>query len=272
MKKNDTLKSTLQRIKENNYELNENDDIYNLSMSMMNQIGSLDPDLRDHLIYSTFYVWFTRDYLEVEHMKTLLNIAMCKNHLFFNLERIDNTSVYKRAFSSLVIALVLYKDLDQKFLSFDETKNVFKNLKKYSRLEYDFRGHVHHFGWADSRAHLSDALAELAKSRHLDRDDLFDLLMIIRDLTKISTTGTASNDGDRLLEVVSNIIDLDVLTQDDYIKWINSYSDIKKPNAYPEKVIMMMNIKSFLYPLYLKCNQVETLGYLKEHIEVQLKE
>ena len=49
------LKAKLQALAENDFQLSEGEDLDALLAAMMNHIGSLDPELRDELIYVGFY-------------------------------------------------------------------------------------------------------------------------------------------------------------------------------------------------------------------------
>ncbi len=51
------LKQLLKSIQENEYKVPEGVDPYNLSITMMDNIGDIDSELRDDLILSNLFTW-----------------------------------------------------------------------------------------------------------------------------------------------------------------------------------------------------------------------
>src|SRR4051812_20010002 len=74
---------------------------------MLANIGSTDPELRDSLIYSTFYRLIKSDCLTETQMENLLDACLGEQYLFYNMGEKEGDSVFTRSFSSLVLALLL---------------------------------------------------------------------------------------------------------------------------------------------------------------------
>lgn len=261
------LKKVLSIIKDNNYKIKKEENIFELAYSMLRHIGSTDPILRDNLIYSSFYTWIERDYFSHKQLKEIMCLASNKEHLFYKIDTEEINTVFKRSFSVLIIALVLSKNIKNEFLSEKEIENIYNLLMKYMVSEKDFRGHVEQFGWADSRAHLADTLSELVKSHFIKKNSLKNILEQIKYITSICTMGTVSNEGERFNLVMKNIFEREILTLTEIANWIKSYSDIKIELEYPIAINMKMNIKSFLYPMYLEANENSKLKDLIDPIE-----
>ncbi|MDZ5472256.1 DUF2785 domain-containing protein [Bacillus sp. 31A1R] len=126
---------------------------------MLVHIGELDPELRDQLIYSTFAKWISEDFLTNHQLQYILETCLDQKHLFYNIGKLNDDAVFTRSFSSLVIASVLEKDRELRFLHDDMLLQVFNDSITYLHAEEDVRGYVEGKGWAHSIAHGADLLA-----------------------------------------------------------------------------------------------------------------
>ncbi|KAB2332712.1 DUF2785 domain-containing protein [Bacillus mesophilum] len=149
-----TLKSELSNLEKTLQSSNIDD----LIERMLNNIGSIDGELRDHLIYTSFGKLILEDYLTIKQMNHILEV--CLRNLFLNIGQKGNDSVFTRSFSSLVIVLVVKKDREKHFLSDEILKQTILDSIKYLKLEEDIRGYVTGKGWAHSIAHGADLLTE----------------------------------------------------------------------------------------------------------------
>lgn len=134
-------------------------EIEELLKKMTINIGSVDPELRDTLIYRTFDKLIMLDILSDAQMTDLLKTCMGGHHLFLKIGTANDDAVFTRSFSSLVIALILVKDKSRRFLTDAILRQVFEKINLYMREEEDTRGYVIDKGWAHSIAHGADLLA-----------------------------------------------------------------------------------------------------------------
>src|SRR5699024_1318834 len=65
---------------------------------MLDNIGSVDPELRDTLIFNSFGKLILEDYLTISQMKHILDV--CFNNLFFDIGQQVSDSVFTRSFSA----------------------------------------------------------------------------------------------------------------------------------------------------------------------------
>lgn len=108
------LKQELKELNWDEFKVNE-DGKKRLIDAMLAEIGSVDPELRDHLIYSSFAKLILNDYLNQSLMAHILDVCLDPFHLFYKLGETDTDSVFTRSFSALVIALLLEKDQHDQF-------------------------------------------------------------------------------------------------------------------------------------------------------------
>ncbi|MFD2831422.1 hypothetical protein [Corticicoccus populi] len=66
------LKEELKNLRENDYKLSEDINIEHLIKQMQENIGDIDSELRDDLIYSTFGYLISNDFLSKEMLKHIL--------------------------------------------------------------------------------------------------------------------------------------------------------------------------------------------------------
>jgi hypothetical protein len=134
-----------------------------LITQMATHIGDTDPELRDKLIYSKFYFLIEGDYLDHQQMISLLETCLDENHLFYKIGLKNDDSLFTRAFSSLVIALILANDRNDSFLEKTLVNRAIECSIIYLQKEEDTRGYVEEKGWAHSIAHGADLLDEAIK-------------------------------------------------------------------------------------------------------------
>jgi len=162
------LQEQLEKIRKNNYILDNTINIDSLSSNMLEHIGVTDSYLRDKLIYSTFYHLIKKDYLSHTQLQKLLLESIGEKYLLYKIYSNDEDAVFTRAFTTLLIALIIDADTNYNFLSQNDILNVKDQLILYMNNEHDFRGYVQDDGWAHSIAHASDTFEALVRSPKLE--------------------------------------------------------------------------------------------------------
>ncbi|PEM54362.1 hypothetical protein COL68_10800 [Bacillus wiedmannii] len=162
------LQQQLEEIRNNNYVINNVLNIDSLSSSMLEHIGDTDSYLRDKLIYSTFYHLIKKDYISHTHLQKLLLESVSDKYLLYKIHSDDEDAVFTRAFTTLLIALIIDADTNHNFLSQADLLYAKDQLVLYMNNEHDFRGYVQDHGWAHSIAHASDTFEALVRSPKLE--------------------------------------------------------------------------------------------------------
>ncbi|WP_346942024.1 DUF2785 domain-containing protein [Clostridium sp.] len=246
------LKEKLIKIKMNGYINNDPDNVIKISLDMMKCIGSVDYELRDELIYSTFVKWTINNVITSEQMHQLLKISLDEEHLFYKIGEKDTDSVFTRTFSLLFIPLALYLDSNTKFLTKEETIYIKDRVIKYLELEKDIRGYVVEKGWAHSTAHGADALDEIAKSQYINYDELLEILHAIKNRVCINNYTYINKEDDRLVTAVMTVFSRNLIDDNEIVEWIKDFSNIEKTGKYPEEHHLIVNIRNFLRSLYFE--------------------
>ncbi|MFB7160331.1 MULTISPECIES: DUF2785 domain-containing protein [unclassified Lysinibacillus] len=166
--KEDDLKEILRELNCGGRNWQQEDRTY-IIQSMMLHIGSLDSELRDDLIYGSFYeLILEKNLLEHSLLTELLDYSL-KNPLFKGITESESDLVFTRTFTSLLIALILHRDHEDDFLSEDKINDCKDQLLAYLSAETDVRGYVPGKGWAHSVAHMADAIEQLVKNQKLNK-------------------------------------------------------------------------------------------------------
>ncbi|MMZ62153.1 hypothetical protein D3C76_895520 [compost metagenome] len=147
------IKQRLNEIKEHNYILTEHEKDQIIPDMLLN-IGSVDSELRDDLVYYTFSKWILNEGLAVRQLKKLYEVLLTERHLFFGIGETDTDSVFTRSFSVLLIPLLLMANQQTPFLRAQDIIRVKEKVIQYIHEEKDYRGYVVDKGWAHSMAHI----------------------------------------------------------------------------------------------------------------------
>ena len=252
MANDNNLKSRLEKIKKdklNPKKINNSNELIN---EMIANIGSPDPILRDNLIYSIMSNWIIEGYIDDKAKKYILNKLISKDHLFYNIGHKKDDSVLKRSFSVLLIPPLIYSHRKKPYLTKSEVRNTFNEVCRYFVLENDLRGYVKDKGWAHSAAHTADALDELALCEELVKNDLEEILRLIKNKISNNSYVFINEEDERMCTAVESIINRKILP-DEYINnWIENFYIIYEKTSFPKNHKIKMNLKTFLRSLFFR--------------------
>lgn len=248
------LKEQLISLKNNNWSIPKDVNNYELALRLLDNIGATDPELRDELILELLATMILENVLTDEEVKEILAIELSEKHLFYNIGKMEDDSVFNRSFSVLTIEFILSRHNQNESKLFKEAEiiSVYKEVIRYLKTEKDVRGHVGVKGWAHSAAHTADALAELANCKEITELELIEILEGIREKICINYYVYVNNEEERLVTTVINIIERKIIDNKKIISWIKSFENMEKTGQYPEDHNLMCNHKGFLSALYFR--------------------
>ena len=134
-----------------------------LTAELTAMLGSADPALRDGTAYPALATWVDRGVYD--DLLTGLGDGMAAG-LTVGLGEVGTDSVFRRAFSVLVLAAVIERDTTAQLLHADHLLSWGDRIVSWLLRERDLRSYVPGKGWAHAVAHGADAIASLAGSRH----------------------------------------------------------------------------------------------------------
>lgn len=264
------IKQRLKEIKENNYKLpeGERDQIIH---EMLFNIGSVDSELRDDLIYFTFSKWMLNGDIPVMQLKEVYEALFTEQHIFFGIGETDTDSVFTRSFSVLLIPLLLMADQRTPFLKAQDMVRMKDGVIQYIHEEKDYRGFVAGKGWAHSVAHTADAMDELGKSTVLSLGDKLELLEAIRALICKKNIVYFNLEDERLTSAAVTILSHERFTEIQIEAWLKEFTNWDKSEVWNEEYVIISNIKNFLASLYFRLSRYDNLsiyaGMTKEALQ-----
>ncbi len=242
--------------------------------SMLDNIGSTDPELRDTLIYSTLGKLIMEDYLTESQMTRIMEV--CLGKLFFGIGEIEGDLVFTRSFSALIIGAILEKDRQRSFLQEEIVLDALAKSIEYLHHEKDIRGHVEGKGWAHSVAHGADLVAEAVKHPRFSSELNLKCLSIVKEcLFKESSTKTpfVDDEEERLIFVLEALIEKG-LTDSEIELWIAGISDSLEALHIKEEFSLNFfwkrsNVVAFLRGFYFRLlHKNEKAALRNEIVEV----
>ena len=165
-----------QAIAESGSELPAGESAYDLLVELSAHLGSPDPVLRDDYAYGIAAQWILRQQLlSDDELRALAELWT--SNLEVKLGESGTDSVLLRSFSALSLALLASHDTQHPFLEPEDFERLLEAALVYLERERDLRGWVEGLGWCHSAAHTADLLKFLARSRHLQPEGQFMILL-----------------------------------------------------------------------------------------------
>ncbi|WP_446936607.1 DUF2785 domain-containing protein [Lysinibacillus fusiformis] len=246
-----------------------------LLQSMLAHIGSTDSELRDTYIYSSFYEWILEKNL-LDHRCLTKLWHYCLDHLLLNgIEEEESDGVFTRSFTTLLVALILARDLKDNFLSQDSIEEGQTKLLNYVKAEMDVRGFVPGKGWAHSVAHVSDAMDELVKNPKIKKTAYDDMLHALWSMYLQPHYIFIHDEDERLLVPIFAMLERG-LAQNEVVQLIQqmpaTLSTLKDQLDEANFYIVRFNCKTLLKSFFIQTNHQAQYASLHQSIVTCLNE
>ncbi|WP_214853033.1 DUF2785 domain-containing protein [Exiguobacterium sp. s166] len=242
---------------------------------MLHHIGSLDPVLRDDLIFSKLAEWIMSGEFTVTSAKRIVSFVLSPDGLFYKMKTSDDTAVFTRSFSALLLAVVLERDVAHPQLKEKTYEQISNQLLEYLSNETDFTGFVPDYGWTHSIAHIADAYdawfkhprcqvknEQAAIARFIEILMTPDYVFIDEEQERVITAWLAERERGMTDEIFFTTIETSVQALLDLpVNW----SD--------ERFTVLRNTKQLLRTLYFRVkwqDKTSTLPELIEHLLFQI--
>ncbi|MNW41325.1 hypothetical protein D3C74_184590 [compost metagenome] len=227
---------------------------------MLINIGSVDSELRDDLIYCTFSQWILNEDLTERQLNKLYEALFTEQYLFFGMGETDTDSVFTRSFSVLLISLLLLANQRTPFLGSQDIVRVKDRVIQYIHEEKDYRGYVMDKGWAHSMAHIADVIDELGSSTLLSANDKFELLEAIRTIICRKNVVYFNLEDERLTSAAVTILRNESFALDQIEAWLRGFTSWDKSRIWNEEYLIISNVKNFLASFYFRLSRYDELS------------
>ncbi|MBS4173525.1 DUF2785 domain-containing protein [Bacillus sp. FJAT-49736] len=268
------LKNQLLKLKELSVEEISNINLEVLTEQMLENIGDVNPELRDHLIYSTFCRFIGNKLIDYTRMENILETCISSEYLFYKIGEEKSDSVFTRSFSALCAQLVLHLDIKEKFLPSSLADQAIQCSFHYLLQEKDVRGYVEDKGWAHSIAHGADLVTTAILHPAFQSAYIPDALQAI--LSCLLKNGVYTDDEDeRLIFAIEALLD-NGMSDEILGNWVGSVSDnlhevFKKEGFSFHFYRIKTNIMNFLKSLYFRLGYIEYGEISRGEIQSVLK-
>lgn len=193
--------------------------------AMLNNIGSLDSDIRDRVIYSGFYELIFIKGLSDIQLQTLLDSILSDDLLLKGIEEVHGDDVFTRSFVSLLICLLMGRHYQTAFISEKQESQVINLGLRYMESEKDNRGFVEGKGWAHAFAHGADLLGTFAESKLFTSLEAEQVLHIIEN-SLINIDNFLYGEEGRFAQTTFQLLKHKKLDEKSLIEWINKVGDL----------------------------------------------
>lgn len=262
-------KESIKAILDNECQLPEGADLDDVTGQLAASLGSTDAYVRENSM-EILWTWGTAGRYDDDQL-IWLGQQMAAN-LSIGLGESGTDTVFLRAFSALVLAMVVIVDQRcelgqiegrEPFLSEEQVLAWFRAAVACLAAEKDLRGFAGEPGWAHSIAHVSDALGDFARSRHLGIQNLEQLLQAVA--TKmIEPTDVIYCFGEesRLARTVRDVLLRDCISMSFLTSWLDTLAHAPDGGNWPSVLGLYecdiqgnnarMNARGFLRSLYFQ--------------------
>lgn len=241
-----------------------------LIKSMLTHIGTPNSELRDQLIYGSFCQLSLNNQIEHKLYIELAKYGVSDAFLFHGIGECGTDTVFTRSFTTLLLALILYKDNEENFLPQGILDKIKENMILYINAERDLRGFVPKKGWAHSIAHASDVVDELAKSKKIDQESGLALLHSLLDKIYVHQSVYVHDEDERISNAIISFLHNGVSPEEvaALVRGMPSkLHEIKKQVEEENYWFLYANCKTFLKSLYFAINGRDELPTLQKEIE-----
>lgn len=265
------FKDVLQKIKENEYKL-EDIDKKQLLEDLLELLGIHDPDIRDGLGYPVLAHLLHDSHFDKETLVDITKRLLSQEFLFFDIDNDIEFSTLIRSFAMLQLTVLIYVHNRDALYDKHEFEMLFENIVRYYKAEKDVRGFAKEVGFIHAIAHTADALHQIVKAKE-STDHHYRLIMdVINYKFDRDDYVFVDDEDERTVNVLEEIIKENVLEKEYLLEWVNLVGEYKRPTTYPEVYRKHINLKNLLRSLYFRFIKEEEYNFLTDKIKEVLLE
>jgi hypothetical protein len=248
-------KTFWKNILENNGTIPENETLDDLTQELLAYLRSPDPELRDQFAYQLLTHWIVSGEYETETLSQFLE--RWQSDLQMGLGEQNTDSVLVRSFAALMLSILVYRDIQQSWLSEAAYQQLLDTILDYFQKENDLRGYDSEKGWIHPTAHTADTLKFLARNPKTPIEGLNKILAAIA--AKVSQTQAViftHNEDERMALIVLDVLKRKKLSRQELKTWLETLTGLDNgmvdTSLNPDVFGAYQNTKHFLQALYFK--------------------
>jgi hypothetical protein len=241
-----------------------------LTEDLLPYVGSLDPELRDGMVYPVVGTMIARGALPVTDLKRIARTLIGPGYLAHGLGREEDSSVYRRSFALLLLTEIIKHQAENGILDGETEGQLVEAVTAYVEGERDRRGYDDQCGWAHTIAHSGDAIAALAGLETTDERISERLLEAIALHFSDEKRVMINEESERIVTGIQRLREKGHLDQEQLKSWLDGLASVTDELPYPQKQYREENLKRLLSSLYFRLD-AEDDRWLREQIESVLR-
>lgn len=241
-----------EQVKANGLKVPEDRPLGELTTELTTMLGDADPANRDGIAYPALARWVSGGVYD--DLLAGLGDGMCAG-LVVGLGENGTDSVFRRSFSSLVLAECILRDNEMHLVPADRVLQWGDRIAGWLIRERDLRGFVPGKGWAHAIAHGADAVAALAGAEAMGRLELTVLLDVIADRLLLPTDEhLVHGEPDRLAHATMAILRRNLVGFNVIERWVARLAGDAQPALGDDKdpYLVSGNTQAYLRALHLQ--------------------
>lgn len=245
-----SFKNKIIEIEKNEYKPEILGNLSTFILDNLDYLGHTNPQIRDDLFTTFLYKVIQKNIVNDSTLKLISNKLLSSDYLFYNIEKVDDSSVFKRTFSVLLFSSIIKRHNTNKFLTAIELKQIKEKIIQYINTEKNELGYDNYFGWAHSPAHTADALKSLLEINDLTKEDYVEIVnSAFYLITKTNNVYTHGEDK-RIASAIFSAIHKNNLTYAETTEIINN------------NIALLENEKEMIVKFYKKQNMLNLVRSL----------
>lgn len=260
----------------NNYQLPDEAPLIELTTELFGYLGSPNRELRETFGYEILARWIiVYHYYDPADLSEMAQVL--SQNLSIKLGEAATDSVFLRAASAGILALIIYRDTQDQFLDGEHVKAIASDAGHYLIHERDTRTFVADKGWANACGNTADLLRYLAYNQSLQAPDLLQILNYVAEKILQGPPHRFEHDeDDRLAKTVMAVLSRQELTSIDVDDWLRRFVDWHlsrrpEPDSYDAAYSETYhNVKLLLRALLVRIRLTQRLPASLQGLEPEL--
>jgi uncharacterized protein DUF2785 len=248
-------KAFWQSILENKGAIPDDVSLDELTEELLEFLRSPEPELRDNFGYQILAHWIVSGHYDNEKLEQFLRRWL--DDLQTGLGEQNTDSVLVRSFAALMLSILVYRDIQESWLSEADYQRLFDSVLDYFQAEQDLRGYDAQKGWIHATAHTADILKFLARNSKTDADGLEKILaVIVAKVTYPQAVIFTHNEDERIALIVLDVLKRENLSRKSLKAWLGKFTGLENgmtgTELEPTIFGAYQNTKHFLQALFFK--------------------
>lgn len=245
------FKEFLKTIIDNNFEPSDNPSPKELLPHFFKHLGSIDPELREELIFSVMANWIYKGVYTHEDIYKIAETLVKDEYILNGLGHENDDSVFLRSASALQLWAIIVTQKEKNFLPFNLIGIIFEKVLRLLQEEVDYRTFVTDKGWANSLSHTANVLLEMVQLPEIKKPWILMVLNSLCDKVLQPDFRFLGDETEHMAATVAEIFLREILLEEEILPCLEKLKI--QPHFHgqePENFFRLINVRCFLRAIY----------------------